>query len=262
MWYEVISDITGWRWSLKMIFKAKKHFLAVFGTSLESSVSARENENLQLISSLSLGAGLATKWHPSDIILCASSALGQYLGREDQSLMDGQSEHWIQGVISASKKFPIRRFNAGPLECSSTLGVSSHCPQKHGMPGRLFTGVSWRAFLAVLLASFELTNQDFWTNKPGVRDVSWAYPVKPSHSVIRGSTTIFSPPEREAFSSIQKNMMSKSVSKAPMLHDSLQHPGFIDSIRGIPNLSTTLPEKKYWKYVPVVFSNALLTSSE
>ena len=44
-----------------MIFMAKKHFLAVSGTSLDSSTSATENENLQLVLSSSSGAGLVTR---------------------------------------------------------------------------------------------------------------------------------------------------------------------------------------------------------
>lgn len=49
MWYEPISGTTGWRWSFKIIFVAKKHFLAVSGTSLDSSTSAEEKKNLQLV---------------------------------------------------------------------------------------------------------------------------------------------------------------------------------------------------------------------
>ena len=60
MWYEPISETTGWRWSLRMIFNAKKHFVAVSGTSLDCSHSATEKENLQLLFSLSLGADFAT----------------------------------------------------------------------------------------------------------------------------------------------------------------------------------------------------------
>jgi len=74
-----------------MIFMAKKHFLAVSGTSLDSSTSATQKENLQLVLSSSSGAGVATRWQPNDIILCASAKLGQYLCREGQSLLAGHS---------------------------------------------------------------------------------------------------------------------------------------------------------------------------
>ena len=70
---------------------AKKHFLAVSGTSLDSSTSAREKENLHLVLSWSSGAGLTTRWQPNDIIFCASAKLGQYLCREGQSLIGGHS---------------------------------------------------------------------------------------------------------------------------------------------------------------------------